>query len=68
MPYDNLVYYSNIALLQDRRSQQAESFFTSILDQTLCLRHLLLQQRDDTVTSRLRFLCHLSGQINSNSF
>ena len=53
MPYDNLLYYSNIASLQDRRSQQAKSFFTSILDQTSCLHHLLPQQCDDTVTSRL---------------
>ena len=51
MPYDNLLYYSNIASLQDRRSQQAKSIFTSILDQTSCLHHLLPQQRNDTVTS-----------------
>jgi len=26
MPYDNLLYHSNIASLQDRRSQQAKNF------------------------------------------
>ena len=31
MPYHSLLYYSNITSLQDRRSQQAKSFFTSIL-------------------------------------
>jgi len=69
-PYDNLLYYSNIASLQDRRSKQAKSFFTSILDQTSHLHHLLPQQRDDTVTSRLRsaskFPVPFVGQINSN--
>jgi len=53
MPYHSLLHYSNITSLQDRRSQQAKSFFTSILDQYSCLHHLLLQQHDDVVTSTL---------------
>ena len=54
MSYDSLLYYSNITSLQDRRYQQAKRFFTSILDQSSCLHHLLPQQRDNVVTSRLR--------------
>jgi len=54
MPYDSLLYYCDITSLQDRRSQQAKSFFTSILDGSSCLHHLLPQQRDNVVTSRLR--------------
>jgi len=54
MPYDSLLYSSNITSLEDRRSQQAKKFFTSILDQSSCLHHLLPQQRDNVVTFRLR--------------
>jgi len=54
MLYDSLLYYSNITSLQDRCSQQAKSFFTSILDQSSCLHHLFPQQHYDVVTSRLR--------------
>ena len=54
MPYDSLLCHSDITSLQTRRSQQAKNFFTSILDKSSCLYHLLPQQRDDDVTCRLR--------------
>ena len=52
MPYHSLLYYSNITSFEDRRSRQAKSFFTSILDQSSCLHHLLRQQCDDVVTTK----------------
>jgi len=54
MPYDSLLYCSNITSFEDRRSQRPKKFFTSILDQSPCLHHLIPQQRDNVVTSRLR--------------
>ena len=48
-----IAYFITVTSLQDRCSQQAKSFFTSILNQSSCLHHLP-QQRDDVVTSTLR--------------
>ena len=71
MSYDSLLYCSDVVTsLEDRRSQQEKSFFTSILDQYSCLHHLLPYQRDNVVTSKLRSALnsqyHSPGQINFN--
>ena len=54
MPYNFVLCYSDLSSLEVRRTEHAESFFKSILDQSSCLHHLLPQKRDDAVVSRLR--------------
>ena len=73
MPYHSLryIYHSNITSVQDRRSQQAKSFFISILDQSSCLHHLpqnVMMLLLLGCVRRSNFLCRSSEQIDFNRF
>jgi len=54
MPYSNALYFANIPSLSDRREQLSRKFFKSILEPVSSLHSLLPNQRDPTITSRLR--------------
>jgi len=54
MPYENLLYLSNIEPLHQRRTIAGKAFFESVCQETSCLNHLLPDKRDPLVISKMR--------------
>jgi len=53
MPYDNLLYLSNVEPLHQRRAIAGKAFFESVCRETICLNHLLPDKRDPLVISKM---------------
>ena len=54
MPYMSLLYVANLTTLATCRDEIAIKFFAGITEPSSCLHHLLLAQKEQFVTSRLR--------------
>ena len=46
MPYDSLLFLSNIERLHQRRANAGKTFFDGVCQETSCLNHLLPDKRD----------------------
>ena len=55
MPYDSLLFLSNIERLHQRRADAGKTFFfDGVCQETSCLNHLLPDKRDPHVISKMR--------------
>ena len=54
IPYDSLLFLSNIERLHQRRADAGKTFFDEVCQETSCLNHLLLDKRDPHIISKMR--------------
>ena len=60
MPYDSLLFLSNIERLHQRRADAGMTFFDGVCQETSCLYHLLPDKRDPHIISKS---CDLSNDV-----
>ena len=54
MPYDSLLFLSNIERLHQRRADAGKTYFDGVCQETSCLNHLLPDKRHPHIISKMR--------------